>query len=387
MGDFNFVSLEWLEWIIPTLVAFWVLPAAHRGWLLASVSLLFLYSLSPYSSGVLVVFSLLCYLTVSREQLSPARSKFAISLILIVLVGFKLLAIERSADGGLVGNGVIPLGISFYSLRCIHLILERSRGNIGVVDARTLVSYLFFLPTIWVGPINRFDEFGKGHRRHRWDAELFSRGIERAIYGYVKVVIVCGFFLQSYWPYWAAENIGAGTQLWQYLELVREGLTLYLLFSGFSDIAIAFSAMLGYRVGENFDAPYLAKNISDFWRKWHISLTSWSRDYIYKYVMARSRNPSIGVLASLVTIGMWHEVSLRYLAWAFYHWVGIVIWQYFKRLRIYAPNMYSLMPSWLSYSLSVTLTLHFVWLGFLLVKQTTFTSMVNVVQLLFVGGV
>ncbi|WP_082859443.1 MBOAT family O-acyltransferase [Microbulbifer sp. Q7] len=385
MGEFNFVSLDWLAWIIPTLVGFWVIPTGFRGWMLAAVSLFFLYSVSPYSCGVLIVFTLISYLAVSKDRPSPARIKFSIGLILSVLVGFKILAIERSTEGDLVGNGVIPLGISFYSLRCIHLILERARGNVGVVDIRLLVSYLFFLPTLWVGPINRFDEFGKENRRHRWDGGLFSRGVERAVYGYVKVVIICGFFLQSYWPYWTATNIGEGTQLWQYFELVREGLTLYLLFSGFSDIAIAFSAMLGYRVGENFDAPYLASNISEFWRKWHISLTSWSRDYVYKYVMARSRSPKVGVLASLVVIGMWHELSPRYLAWALYHWLGIIVWQYFRRLSKSTPNMFSLVPSWLAYGLSLALTLHFVWLGFLLVKQSSITSMVNVVKLLFIG--
>lgn len=385
MMGFSFVSLEWLGWILPALVGFWFAPQALRGLVVATVTFLFLLKVDPYSCGLLSVMSLLCYLSVSPERVDRLRAYVTIAFIVLILIIFKAMALQLPAEGGVVNGAIIPLGLSFYSLRCIHLVLERQRGNIGAVPASTLISYLFFLPTIWVGPINRYAEFDRQNRRHRWDYGLFSRGVERVIYGYVKVVVISGFFLQTYWPYWTSQNLGEQTQLWQYTELVREGLNLYLLFSGYSDVAIGFSLMLGYRIAENFSLPYLARNISEFWRRWHISLTSWSRDYIYNYAVARWRSPSIGVLFSLLTIGAWHELSLRYLAWGVYHWCGIVIWQNFRSFtrRLSFPE---LMPvARVLHVLSVLLTLHFVWLGFLLVKQPTFGAMAGTLELLFLG--
>jgi D-alanyl-lipoteichoic acid acyltransferase DltB (MBOAT superfamily) len=96
-------------------------------------------------------------------------------------------------------------------------------------------------------------------------------------------------------------------------------------FSGYCDIAIGLSAAMGFKVRENFDRPYLAHNISDFWRRWHMSLTSWCRDYVYVPVLALSRLPLLALAASMVALSLWHAVSLHYLIWGLYQTAGIAL--------------------------------------------------------------
>ncbi|WHI48263.1 MBOAT family O-acyltransferase [Microbulbifer sp. JMSA004] len=385
MDDFTFVSIEWVVWAVSGIVLFWLSPVKYRSQIVSLVTFSFLFWVDKYSCLILVLMALLCFIAVGGRQVSQFRNTVSVLLIIAALLIYKAVGSGLSLNSDFFTVGVIPLGLSFYSLRCMHVIFERGRGNLGQVSLSALIPYLFFLPTIWMGPIHRFSEFERDRRRHRWDYELFSQGLERIIYGYVKVVIISGFFLELAWPHWVVEITSEQSQFWQYLELVRGGLNLYLLFSGYSDIAIGLAYTLGYKVGENFAMPYLAKNISEFWRRWHISLTSWSNEYIYKYFMANTRSASASVLASLLVIGVWHELSLRYFAWGVYHWLGILCWQGYTRLKPILPSVGSVFWVRVWEGFCVLLTVHFVWLGFLLVGQVTFSDMSSVLNLLFLG--
>ena len=169
--------------------------------------------------------------------------------------------------------------------------------------------------------------------------------------------------------------------------MVTIGFTLYFMFAGYSDIAIGFARMLGFRIMENFNWPYLKKNISEFWNAWHISLTSWSREYIFTSVIATTRSPALASVASLVSIGLWHEVSVRYLLWGIYHGLAVAIWQRFQTVRKHSPVTVTSRPARLGLDiLSTVLTVHFVWLGFLLVRQTSVADMGNVLYQLFYAG-
>ncbi len=172
-----------------------------------------------------------------------------------------------------------------------------------------------------------------------------------------------------------------------YLQMAEVGLNLYLQFSGFSDIAIGFARLLGFRVMENFNWPFLQKNISEFWRCWHISLTSWCRDYVYSSVIAHTRSPALGALATLIVIALWHEVSIRYLLWGCCHGLGIVAWQQSQKIFSMCPPIQSAILRRALDLLSILLTLHYVWLGFLLVRQPDLSSMAKVLRTLLLGWV
>jgi alginate O-acetyltransferase complex protein AlgI len=170
-----------------------------------------------------------------------------------------------------------------------------------------------------------------------------------------------------------------------YLEVVRGGLNIYFQFSGFADVAIGFSLLLGYRVMENFNWPYLQKNIAAFWRCWHISLTSWCRDYVYLPTLGVTRNPIIASYSTFMVIGLWHEISLRYVLWALYHATGVLIWRGFQRLkrRLRLPRIRGGAVQTLVDGISILSTVHFVWFGLVIVRQPKLSQAGEVFKTVF----
>jgi alginate O-acetyltransferase complex protein AlgI len=222
-----------------------------------------------------------------------------------------------------------------------------------------------------VGPINRAQPFFDDLRGHTWSSEHVSRGIERILYGYAKITILSGLLVNRLLDgYIASLPEEAGAQQ-AYLTIVRNGLDLYFLFAGYSDIAIGFGRLLGFRIMENFRWPYLQKNISDFWRCWHISLSSWCRDYIYLPVVGLTRSPYLATLATFTAIGLWHELSYRYILWGLWHGVGIVLWRRFQELKRAArlPKVKHPVGRLAVDAASIALTLHYVFLGLVIVTE------------------
>src|SRR5690606_35032116 len=158
----------------------------------------------------------------------------------------------------------------------------------------------FFLPTLVAGPIHRFPDFHRDLRRTRLDGGLLSEGFERVLYGYAKILVVSGWLIQSRLQPWIAD-LGA-TQLWlsTYLYVRSAGSVAYLAFAGYSGVATGAARLTGFRVIETFNTPFASRNILEFWRRWHISLTSWVRDYLYATVFSLTRRPSLAALAAMV---------------------------------------------------------------------------------------
>jgi len=149
-----------------------------------------------------------------------------------------------------------------------------------------------------------------------------------------------------------------------YAAAVLFWIKLYVLFSGYSDIAIGFGALLGLRLRENFDWPFLARNIGEFWQRWHVSLASWCRDYVFTPTLSFTRSHGLAVVASMLVLGLWHELSLRYLLWGAYHGVGLVLFRMFADC---AGSRIGLLPAAMRHAwrvLATLLTLHFVLFSF-----------------------
>jgi alginate O-acetyltransferase complex protein AlgI len=129
--------------------------------------------------------------------------------------------------------------------------------------------------------------------------------------------------------------------------------------------------LLGFHLMENFNAPFLASNINEFWRRWHISLTSWCRAYVYTPVASGLREPIAGIFMSMVVIGLWHELSLRFLGWGLYHGAGIAVWTAVSRWRMALWPPASVPPplAALGRMASVLLTFNFVVAGFAFAKE------------------
>ncbi len=360
----TYVSLEWLAWIWLTVGLYWLVPRGARALLLMALSLLFLASVAPLSAAILVGACGLVHL--ASNVLAPSLRNIGVAgaIIVAVVIAFKLGTTMESTT--MLQSVVVPLGLSYYSFRCLHFLIERYKGRIAPMPLPDLAAYLFFLPTFLVGPIHRFDAFHADARRQRFDPALLSLGLERIVQGYAKIVIL-GYFATGQLLGGHIASLPMRDSAWAiYLGIVQNGLTLYFQFSGHADIAIGFALMLGFRIMENFDWPYLQPNISAFWQSWHRSLSLWCREYIYGVVVAYSRSPALGALATMVVIGLWHEISLRFLLWGAWHGLGLIVWQRFQDWKaargVTAPPGLA-RPLYLA---SVLLTVHFVWFGFVI---------------------
>lgn len=372
------VSLHWLGWIAGTVTLFWASPAPLRHLVLAAAGAAFLAWHAPVSAGVLTALAVLCFWL---PRLSPRPAPAAIALALAViglLVGYKagVLTIGASFDeNGPVARLVMPLGLSYYAFRCVHYLIEHYKGTLPPHRFDHVAGYLFFLPTLPAGPIHRFPDYRRDLENHGWDGGTFSRGLERILYGYAQIVVLGNWFASTKLPALIA-GLDPGPDpgcraLVEYLDAVRFALNVYAQFAGYSNVAIGFALLLGFRVMENFDWPFLRGNIAEFWRSWHISLSSWCRAYVYMPVVAVTRNVQLAALATMLAIALWHELSLRYVLWGLYHGLGLVAWQMFQRIKPALPALPGTAARRLAEAGAVALTFNFVVLSFVLVKEAT----------------
>ncbi len=215
------------------------------------------------------------------------------------------------------------LGFAFVMLKAWHLIAEH--GHDAVRQGRMLTSlcYLLFPPTIAIGPVQRFAVFRVELLRARWDSALASRSLERILYGYCKVILLAYYLLGSKLN--GLQGMSGNLALDIYLGWLAYGLDLYWQFSGYCDIAIGFAGLLGMRVPENFNSPFAARSLPDFWRRWHITVSEWCRDFVFRPVFSRSQRYLYASLCSMVVLGLWHELSPRYLVWGAFHGLGLAL--------------------------------------------------------------
>lgn len=371
------LELSWLGWIAASIVTCWLLPGRWRPWGIAAFAFAFLAYVQPPSAAILVTMAAVSYWAGTRGGGRRLGIAAAVVLLLGVLAAFKTAAAP--------GSGLaMPLGMSYYTFRCVHYLLERFKRSLPPHTLPEFLAYLFFLPTIIAGPIHRFPDFHRDLRRSRFTGELASEGFERVLYGYAKILVVSGWLIQQQLQPWFATLAPAHAWLATYLYMVATGYSGYLTFAGYSDVAIGMARLTGFRVIENFNNPFASRNIIDFWRRWHISLTSWVRDYLYAPVFSLTRKPYLAALAAMLVIGLWHEITARYVIWGLAHGLAVAGCQWYQRQRADAgpvpPRraMLGALTGWF-------VTFHFVMLSMVFVMHD-FDRAMDIYRMLLTGA-
>ncbi|MCB0631716.1 MAG: MBOAT family O-acyltransferase [Saprospiraceae bacterium] len=355
----------------------WLSPAKWQQWIILAGTVLFLALKAPVSLVILSLTTLSSYWIFKAPISLTAATLLVIFQNIIIFVVYKM-----GAGHALVSpaDRFIPLGLSYYSFRQIHYAIEQYKGKIGPHQFGDYAAYLFFLPTILIGPINRFSPFLRNIYRRRWDATLFSEGLERILYGYAKIVIIGNFLLTNKLSGIVATLEENHLWLSNYLRVLNYTLNTYFQFAGYSDVAIGMALLLGFRVMENFNYPFLAPNINEFWNRWHISLSSWCRDYVYTPMASITRKPIVGILMTMLVIALWHEISGRYIIWGVYHGLGIAVWHLYHRSS-WRDKLKDKLPGY-KY-LAILLTFHFVLFSFVIVKEESWGAMWETYRILF----
>ena len=240
---------------------------------------------------------------------------------------FPVFAASTHATLTAVMPAAIPLGISFFTFEFIHYLVDVRKGHPPITRASDFLAFGLFWPTMVAGPIKRYEQF----------IPALRRGLARPVpddlmYGLARVAIGLA-------KKWAADNLTgwiiyfepqfAGASIWmRWVFVLAISTRIVLDFSGYSDIAIGFARMLGIKVLENFNWPYLARSLGEFWQRWHMSLSSWIRDYIYIPLGGNRMGPGRRVANGLIAMslcGLWHGPSWNFAAWGVYHGIGLAV--------------------------------------------------------------
>lgn len=335
-------AFEFWLFVVGACCAHWLLPSARRQPFLAIVSACYLCSLSLFSGLTITVGAV--FLRGIWDQAPSklhafSRLHLTVSILLAWMFFAKpissLLTRVLAADSPLVA-----IGVSYYVFRLIHYSIERSRGNLAQVGWGEYFCWIFWFPILTAGPIEQLDHFSKNQSR-TLSADDLVNGLCRIGYGLVKKFVVADIALREclmrgHTVSWALEQVAfwPSWKLWIFFAFLF--LYFYIEFSAYSDIAIGISRLFGIKIIENFNWPILSTSISEFWKRWHMSLAGFCQRYVYMPVIARTRNPYVAIFATFLAMGMWHSVGVNYLLWAFYHAIGVscaLTFQRFKRVR------------------------------------------------------
>ena len=238
----------------------------------------------------------------------------------------------------------LPVGISFYTFQGISYLMDlyRKEGQLDEKGERisfvqknplNFAVYISMFAYVSAGPIVRYQDVSTELSARKLTAEGFAAGAERFIVGLAKKAILANFMGTMADSIFNSDytSLGAGAA---WLGAIAYTLQIYLDFSGYSDMAIGIARMLGFRIRENFNAPYLSRSIREFWRRWHISLSGWFRDYLYIPLGGSRRgNVYVNLLLVFIATGIWHGAAWGFLIWGLWHGCFIVMERLADRIR------------------------------------------------------
>lgn len=222
----------------------------------------------------------------------------------------------------------LPLGISFYTFQTMSYTIDVYRGRIKATKSfLKFASFVTMFPQLVAGPIVRYSDIEEQMNNHQLRLDDFVIGIKRFIGGLAKKVIIANSLAAVADHIFALPSAELSTGL-AWLGITSYSLQLYFDFSGYSCMAIGIGRMIGFRFPENFNFPYISRSITEFWQRWHITLSTWFRDYLY-FPLGGSRKGNLITYRNLfvvfVTCGLWHGASWNFLIWGLSHGVFMIL--------------------------------------------------------------
>lgn len=216
----------------------------------------------------------------------------------------------------------LPLGISFFTFHCISYIVDVYRGTTPAQHSLPkMILYISFFPQLIAGPIVRYKDISQQLTTRTVNGALFAEGVERFIIGLSKKLLIANTLATP-----ADQIFALDPTLWtmqtSWLALTCFGLQIYFDFSGYSDMAIGIALMFGFKLRENFNYPYISLSITEFWQRWHISLSTWFRDYLYLPLggsQGAQWRTCVNMLAVFLLCGLWHGANWTFLVFGLYH--------------------------------------------------------------------
>ena len=406
-------SLSYQLLLVVSVAVYWALPARLRPTLLLLTSLIF-YA-APHWPHALLILGLAALVYAVGQALQRQRRPWllvaALGGCVVVLAYYKYARwlLGTLADGAAVVGAAglqaslaaverrlaidlrVPLGISFFTFEFIHYLTDVYQGRVSAAPGaqpeaqpealaevpaealagpsaatrglRRFLLFTLFFPTLLAGPIKRYQQFTaqQPSMPQRLPQADLAAGLWRILLGLTKKILVADTLATVAVRLQQPDQV---TALGLWLGMYAYAGQIYADFSGYSDLAIGTARLYGYRVPENFDWPYLATSLQDFWRRWHISLSSWIRDYLFIPLggsRVGSGRAAVNLLGVMALCGLWHGAAWHFVVWGLWHGVGLGLGQLARRVRPRPPS-----PSPVRRGVYAVLTFHYVCFGWVL---------------------
>ncbi|WP_020654856.1 MBOAT family O-acyltransferase [Massilia niastensis] len=332
-------SNYYLPFLMASLGLYWLVlrtPAQRTLFLsAASVAFLVLFCMSRQGLettvlqiGGMLLFSLAVHAWGARLRRSKSGPDMWLGILvcLLPLAGYKYLLPTLGA-GSVLPAWAIPLGISYYTFKHIHYLVESYRGKFGDARLAEYFAYICFFPMFAAGPIERFDPFRQQLGDLHWRSADMSQGLERILFGALKKFLVADLLLDALMPpvEMGVDSLSSQPVGVALFACMVKFIQTYFDFSGYTDMALGTARLFGIRLMENFNYPLLRSNLAEFWRAWHMSLSSFARDYVYFPIMGRWRLPAPALMATMLSIGLWHSGAVGWVLWGMHHGLGLVL--------------------------------------------------------------
>ena len=355
---FSYLPYIFFVFLVSVLFIYYSIPDKYRVYVLCLSSIIFIAGFSIVVAIFSLTFTLLNYfLGIFLEKISKKEHSvknrffwFCILVDVAILAFFKYFNSHFEEINSLFFSSgfysdfsylsiMIPIGISYYTFQCLGYLIRIDRGSEKAERNFAVFStYLLFFPKFLAGPVERSNHFfPQLFKPSNFDRNNIVNGSRLFLWGLFKKVVIADILYLPVSKVYSSLHAFSGISL--LIVLIVQTIYIYCDFSGYTDMALGISKMFGINLIDNFNRPFLAKNISDFWRRWHISLSSWCNDFIYNPFIVKFRrfgNTAVilGIFLTFFIVGIWHGDKLTFVILGILQGIAIVYEFYTKRKRL-----------------------------------------------------
>lgn len=382
----TFQSISFISVMLPIiLILYYIIPTKWRTLLLLGTSILLYGFQEPKYVFLLLLLVIVNYYFVRYMDKQSGKERKN-TVIEIILINVGILAYFKYYSGFLhailpssyhIVTLIMPLGMSFFLFQMMGYIFDvyyqKIPASNNILD---VMFYIFYFPKLSMGPIVPYTTFEDQRKDVKTSLTLFNQGAKRFIIGLAQKVILASTFSAMI----TSMELQGSAIIDHWLILMAYTLQIYFDFAGYSNMAIGISSMLGYPLIENFNYPYISKSISEFWRRWHISLGAWFREYVYIPLggnRVSKKRHMLNLLAVWILTGIWHGSTFTFVLWGLYFWVLVILEKYVLH------KFFNQLPDIIQW----LITLLLVMIGWQIFRSNTLLDALVFIKSLFIGSI
>lgn len=330
-----FTSISFLYYFLPiVIILYFIVPKKFKNFILFLSSIFFYFCGEPIYTFLMIGEIFIAY--VGARYLEKHRKKSILVSLLAIHIGalglFKYSDFTINNINQIFGSKIpllklaLPIGISFYTFQIISYVVDVYRGKVKAQKSfLKLATYVSLFPQLIAGPIVRYETIEKELDNRTSNFENFAYGVRRFVIGLGKKVLIANM-LGELCDVFSTTN--EKSVLFYWIFAISYSLQIYFDFSAYSDMAIGLGRMFGFHFLENFNYPYISKSITEFWRRWHMSLSSWFRDYVY-IPLGGNRKGTIILVRNIFIVwaltGIWHGANWTFVIWGLMYGIMLII--------------------------------------------------------------